>query len=182
MAFSITVCIGQIKIKPALGINFTDFSKDPGTGEYKSKLGYQVGGSVAIGKKWYIEPGLYWTHKSTEYQTSVSGAQDIDYKMSGIRIPVAVGYNLLGKVKKLVNVRPMAGVSAFFLTSIKDLDKDAFKTANWGLFAGAGVDVLNLYLDLQYEWSLNKVGDDITKVNVGNARSLFINVGMKFGL
>ncbi len=180
MALNATICMGQIKIKPALGINFTDFSKDPGTGQYKSQVGYQIGGSVAIGGKWYLEPGIYWTHKSTEYQTNQSNAQDIEYKMSGIRIPVAVGYNLLGKVKKLVNVRPMAGVSAFFLTGVDDLDKASFKTATWGLFAGAGADIFNLFMDVQYEWSLSKVSD--TQVDVGNARSLFINVGMRFGL
>ncbi|MDF2191438.1 outer membrane beta-barrel protein [Paraflavitalea sp. CAU 1676] len=172
----------QLVIKPALGINFTDFSKDPGTGEYKSKVGYQVGGSVEIGQKLYFEPGLYWTHKSTEYTTTSSSGQNIDYNMSGIRIPLTVGYSILGGTKSLVNVRALGGFSGFFLTSISDLDKDAFNTATWGLYAGAGVDIMMFYMDFQYEWSLSKVGDDVTVADVGKTRSLFINAGIRFRL
>lgn len=85
--------------KPAVGINFTDFSKDAGTGEFKSQVGWQVGGSVAIGKKVYLEPGIFYVRKSTEYKTSGGSSSSTDFDISGIRIPVAVGVNLLGQRK-----------------------------------------------------------------------------------
>lgn len=173
--------LAQLVIKPALGINFTDFSKDPGTGEYKSKLGYQVGGTVEIGKKLFFEPGIFWTHRSTEYTSTVSGAQNASYDISGIRIPLGVGFTVLGSKESLINVRALGGFSGFFLTSVKDFDKDDFNTANWGVYAGAGVDIMLFYLDFQYEWSLSKVGDAST-VDVGKSRSVVINAGMRFRL
>lgn len=173
--------IAQLVVKPALGINFTDFSKDPGTGEYQSKLGYQVGGTVEIGKKIFFEPGIFWTHRSTEYSNSTSGTQHVSYDVSGIRIPLGVGFTVLGSKASLVNVRALGGFSGFFLTSVKDFDKDDFNTASWGVYAGAGVDIMMFYMDFQYEWSLSQVGDAST-VDVGKSRSVVINAGVRFRL
>ena len=135
-------------IKPALGINLTDFSKDPATGKFKAKAGYQLGGTIAFGKNTYIEPGLFWVKKSTEYITEDTNEEDITFDISGIRIPVSIGANLIGNEKSLIGLRVFGGASAFLLTSIKDLDKDDFKTASWGVFAGAGLDFTIVFVEL----------------------------------
>ncbi len=49
----------QVVIKPTVGFNATNISKDYGTGKFKARPGYQVGGSVQLGNKVYIEPGLF---------------------------------------------------------------------------------------------------------------------------
>jgi len=172
----------QITIKPSAGVNFTDFSKNPSTGSFKAKVGYQVGGSVAIGEKVYIEPGLFYVRKSTQYSTEETNPSTIDYNISGIRIPVAVGAHFVGNSKSPISVRGFAGASAFILTRIEDLDKDDFETANWGAFAGLGVDLSMVFVEAKYEWSLTNLQKDVTLVDVGKSRSIFLSAGVRLPL
>lgn len=185
--FSFIICIcysvvAQVTIKPALGINLTDFSKDPSTGKYRAQVGYQFGGTVALGNKVYIEPGLFWVKKSTEYVTEDTNEDDIVYDISGIRIPVSIGANLIGDQKSIVGLRVFGGGSAFLLTSIKDLDKDDFKTASWGVFAGAGLNISILFVEASHEWSLTNIQKDVAQIDIGKSRSLFLQAGIRLPL
>jgi hypothetical protein len=176
-------CLSAQTIKPGIGMNFTDFSKNPVGGEYKAKVGYQIGGSVAWGSKWYIEPGIFYVGKSTEFSSSNGNLPDQDeLTISGIRIPVAVGINLLGNGKSTIGVRGFGGLSAFFITSTSDDFEDQVKKSNFGLFAGAGVDFWKLFADVSYEWSLTNVQKDVNTIDVGNSRSLYISAGLRLGL
>lgn len=173
----------QLAIKPAIGMNFTDWSKDPVTGKFKSKPGYQLGGTVAIGGHVYFEPGIFYVQKSTEYINDINAAANADYNLKGIRIPVAIGINILGSQSGLLNVRAFGGASAFFLTNedgSNNLEKGDFKDASWGLFAGAGASISMFFVDAQYEWSLTDIS--ATSVDVGKTRTVFINAGIKIGL
>lgn len=184
MVFSIAGTTAQVAIKPTVGVNFTDFSKDPSTGKYQSKLGYQFGGSVAFGKKIYIEPGIFWVKKSTEYVAEGANADDVKFDISGIRIPVSVGFNLLGNEKSLIGLRGFGGASAFILTDAKakGLNKDDFKNAAFGVFAGAGLDITIVFVEAKYEWSLTNVQKDVSQIDVGKSRTIFINAGVRLPL
>ena len=183
--FIVSILAAQTNIKPGVGLNLTDFSNDPAGGEFKAKVGWQIGGSVAFGKKFYFEPGLYYVGKSTEFQASGSGTPTVDTKadINGIRIPLAVGLNLIGNEKTLVSLRGFGGLSGFFLTGVGgDLDKDDFEKTNFGVFAGAGLDIWKLYLDLSYEWSLTNLQKDVSAIDIGKSRSLFITAGIRINL
>ncbi|MEJ0101702.1 MAG: porin family protein [Bacteroidota bacterium] len=182
---AITACVlqAQVAIKPSVGFNLTDFSKDPATGKFKSKVGYQVGGSIAFGKKVYIEPGLYYVRKSTEFIDENDNPHNVNYNISGIRIPVSIGASFIGNEKSIFALRGFAGASAFILTRIEDLDKDDFKSASWGAFAGIGVDISFLFVEAKYEWSLtNLKKEDLTQIDVGKSRSIFVNAGVRIPL
>ena len=169
-------------IKPAIGVNFMDFSKDPTTGEVKSQVGYQVGGTVMFGKKkWYFEPGIFFVHRSSEYTDNSSSVDDMEFNIQGIRFPLGVGVNIF-QSKSSINVRATGGASVFLLTKIKDLDLDDFNKAQWGLFAGAGVDISMFFLDIKYEWSLTNLQSDIDDIDIGKSRSLFIDAGIRIRL
>jgi hypothetical protein len=183
--FTVSILAAQTTIKPGVGLNFTDFSNDiSGAGEFKAKTGWQLGGSIAFGKKFYVEPGLFYTSKSTEFQyTGSTSIPDESTSINGIRIPVAVGLNLLGNEKTMFALRGFGGLSGFFLTSVgDDLDKDDFESANFGVFAGAGIDVWKLFLDVSYEWSLTNVQKDVSQIDVGKARSLYLTAGIRINL
>ncbi|KYP14268.1 porin family protein [Flavihumibacter sp. CACIAM 22H1] len=170
----------QVAIKPAIGINATDFSKDPASGEYKGRIGYQIGGSVAIGKKVYFEPGIFYVKKTTEYVTeSTPELENQDFNISGIRVPLTIGFNLLGNQSSVVGLRGFGGVSAFFLTDIKDLNKDDFKSASWGTYLGVGLDVTIVFVEASYEWSLTNLQKNIETIDVGKTRSLFVHAGVR---
>lgn len=179
---TVSLLQAQLSIKPSVGLNFTDFSKDQSTGKFKSKLGYQVGGSVAIGKKVYIEPGLFYVRKSTEFVQEGANPNNVDYNISGIRIPVSIGASFVGNQSSPIGIRGFAGGSAFILTRIEDLDKEDFKSASWGAFAGIGVDISMLFVEAKYEWSLTNIQKDITTIDVGKSRSIFVNAGVRLPL
>jgi len=182
LVFGTMMAQAQIVIKPGAGVNFTDLSKDPTNGQYKARVGWQIGGSVMLAlKKVYLEPGVFYVQKSTKFESTGSSVSDIDFNISGIRVPVTIGVNLLD-AKSTVNVRIFGGGSAFILTNTKNIDKDRLKNADWGVYAGAGLDISMFFLDAAYEWSLTNLSDDIDNVNVGKTRSIFVQAGFRIKL
>lgn len=193
LIFSILLCSvsavafsQDIVIKPTIGINISDFSKVPPGDKVTGKLGWQIGGSVVFGRKFYFEPGVFYAQKSSEYSYVNSSTTpttfDQDYDISGIRIPVAIGYNFIGNSKGAFNIRAFGGGSAFILTSVSQGEKSDYTSPTWGLFAGAGVDFLIFFVDLKYEWSLTNIQDDVSQIDLGKSRSFFVNVGVKLPL
>ena len=186
MLLSVMLMVGvsnaQLELKPAVGINFTDFSKDPESGEASARMAWQLGGTISFGDQFYGEGGIFWVKKSNEITENTT---DFTFKtdLSGIRIPVMVGYHLLGKEAGIAGLRIFGGASAFILTSVEaeGLTKDDFTSPTYGVFLGAGVDIAIFFVDLKYEWSLSDVSK-ISTVDVGQTRSLFINGGIRVSL
>jgi Outer membrane protein beta-barrel domain len=172
----------QIVLKPAIGLNVTDISKDPSSGNFKSEVGWQIGGSAVFGKKFYVEPGVFWQQKSSKLEDLTNVSEDTKFDLKGIRIPVSVGYKLINDEKGLLGLRIFGGGSAFILTAVSEGDKSDYKSTAWGLFAGAGVDISLVFLDLSYEWSLTDVADDLSSAEIGKSRSLFVNAGIRIPL
>lgn len=170
----------QSEIKPAIGINVTNVSEDPVTGEAQGQVGWQFGGSILFGEKFYFEPGIFYTHNSLEFTSESDQDYDFESDIKGIRVPVAVGLHLLGTQESAIDLRAFGGASGFFITDVDAgiLDKDDFESPQWGVFAGAGLDFLFLFLDLKYEWSLTDVSG-ISNFDVGKRRSFFLNVGIR---
>jgi hypothetical protein len=54
--------------------------------------------------------------------------------------------------------------------------------AQWGVFAGAGLDFWILFLDLSYEWSVTDIQQDITQINFGKTNGLFATAGLRINL
>jgi len=172
----------QATIKPGIGISFNDFSTTS-TGDAKGKVGMQIGGSVAFGKKFYIEPGVFYATKSSEFTYASSPNTEVseDAVIKGIRVPVAVGVGVLGNEKSLASLRVFGGGSGFFVTGVGDaLDKDNVTSPTWGVFAGAGVDFWIMFAEASYEWSLTNVSKDVANIDFGKSRTLFFTVGLKF--
>jgi opacity protein-like surface antigen len=113
--------------------------------------------------------------------TNPPSTWDPNTKLSGIRVPVAVGINLLGNEKSMLSLRGFGGASAFFITSTSDnIDNDNINKTNFGVFAGAGLDIWKIFVDLSYEWSLTNLQDNVSNIEVGKTRSLFLNAGFRF--
>jgi outer membrane protein with beta-barrel domain len=169
----------QFTLKPAAGLNFTDFSKN-GNGDVKAKTGWQIGGSAAFGKKFYFEPGIFYVGKSTEYTDPVTSINDFKANINGIRVPLAVGLNAIGNEKTGISLRVFGGPSAFFVTNVGDqVNKDSIENVNFGLFAGAGLDFWKVFMDLSYEWSMTNVQKNVSDIDLGKSRTLFITAGIR---
>lgn len=170
----------QTTLKPHVGLNFTDFSVTGG--EASGKAGFLAGLSMAFGKKIYFEPGLQYVKKSSEITTTATTPNwDPNTSLSGFRVPVAVGINLLGSEKTTFSLRGFGGASAFFITDVSDnINDDNINKTNFGVFAGAGLDIWKVFVDLSYEWSLTNIQEDVSAVEVGKTNSLFLNAGFRF--
>jgi len=172
----------QLELKPAIGLNFTNFSEDPTTGKTSAKVGWQLGGTISMGDAFYGEGGIFWTYKSTEF-TEDATDNKFSTELSGIRIPALAGFHLLNNETSVVGLRAFGGASVFIITTVNalDLTKDDFNTASWGVFLGAGIDISMFFVDLSYEWSLTDVSS-VSSFDVGKSKSLFINAGIKLSL
>lgn len=174
---------GGLVLKPAVGLTWTDLTEDPATGDAQAKAGWQLGGTALFGEKLYFEAGAFYARKSTDI-TATSAGGNVDVSgVDGFRIPVAVGYHLLGRDQGSLALRVFGGGAVFFVTSVDaaGLSTSDFESPTWGVFAGVGVDFLFLFADLSYEWSLTDL-TSASAVDVGQSRSLFLNAGVKLKL
>jgi len=169
----------QLEIKPAIGINATNFSEDPVNGETSANIGWQLGGTIKMGDKLYGEGGIFWTYKSTKYEEADT-TFTFNTEISGIRIPALIGYHLLGEGAGTIGLRAFGGASVFIVTQVNalELTEDDFNKASWGVFLGAGLDFSILFVDVKYEWALTDVSS-VTDFNVGKSKSLFVNAGVR---
>jgi hypothetical protein len=124
------ISYSQKTIKPAIGVNYTDYSKNGGTGgNVKARTGWQVGGTIAFGKGFYWEPGLFYVGKSTSF--TATGSPETDADILGFRVPLGVGFPLIGDEKSTFGLRAMGGFSAFFVTSTKIMTKEISTNPLW---------------------------------------------------
>ncbi len=94
-----------------------------------------------------------------------------------------MGAHFIGNSNSMFNLRGFAGGSAFIMTRIEDLDLHDFNRAQWGVFAGLGADLAFLFVDAKYQWSLtNLQKQDVTQINVGKWRGLYVNAGVRIPL
>ncbi|MBR8537788.1 PorT family protein [Carboxylicivirga sediminis] len=174
----------QVTIKPGIGINITNWSKDPGGATTSGNVGWQIGGTVAFGEKLFFEPGLFYVEQSTEVDVIDSEMPDnfkFDNKITSLRIPVNVGYSILGKEDGMFSLHVFGGPTASFVLDVKETDllsKDDHKSINWGVQAGAGINLTMFYLDASYEWGLNEFLEDMDeKVKL---QGFYLTAGIKF--
>jgi hypothetical protein len=169
-----------LELKPAIGLTYSDLSQNPASGTASAKAGWQLGGTLVWGEKLYLEAGAFYGKKSTNFSSTALTVPVDANGVSGFRIPAMVGLRLLGGERGALDVRVFGGGSCFLVTSVDavGMSKSDFESPTWGAFLGAGVDFLMLFADLSYEWGLTSVSK-VSTIDVGNSRSLFLDVGIR---
>lgn len=179
--FAATVSLSQAQtIKPGVGLSFANISGSS-FDEAKGQVGWQFGGSIAFGNKFYFEPGVFYQTQSLEYVDANDPTPVTDANFKGIRVPVSFGLNILGNQESALALRVFGGASGFFLTSVDDdLNKDDFSSPQWGVFAGAGLDIAIIYVDLSYQWSVTDIQKDVSQIDLGKSNGIFLTAGLRF--
>ena len=184
LAFVSVACQSQaqVELKPAIGLTYSGVSNDPQGGNANWQVGWQLGGTVAYGKKWYGEAGAFYAWRSTEF-TSSTPAYNFDLGIDGVRIPVMGGYHVWGHESGMFGLRAFGGGALFIVTSVDapGLSKSDFESPTFGLFVGLGADISLVFVDVKYEWSLTDVSS-INTIDIGKGRSLYINAGVRVPL
>jgi hypothetical protein len=170
----------QVTLKPHVGLNLTNVTVT-GT-DASGQAGALAGLSVAFGKKIYFEPGLQYVSKSTDISSSTNPSFPDNLSLKGLRVPLALGINLLGSEKSTLTLHGFGGLSGFFIMSDNTPSNIDLNKANWGLFAGAGIDIWKIFVDVSYEWSLSELSTNVSNAQIGATRSLFINGGLRINL
>lgn len=168
-------------LKPTIGLNFTDVKSADDILEGNSS--WQVGLSVEFGEKMYVEPGIFFMSRSYAFGGSSSPNLSLgDPEFKGIRIPVSLGAYLIGDESSTFAWRGFVGPSAFLYTDTGDFNKEDLNSPAWGVFAGTGLNIWILFVDLSYEWSVNDISPAFAQIDFGRTNGFFTQAGFRLKL
>lgn len=178
----------QLEIRPYLGLNFSDVQKSPDGLSTQAKLGGQIGASALIGNRFYLNPGIAYFSRSTEFSSRDNILPDTDYDVSGVIIPLLVGYRFVdASTEPFLNLRVQAGPSMLFFTQQRFSEGSVNEEVNWsenqwGGQVGAGIDISIFFVDVTYEFGLSDTQKNGTLgVNGDNFKmdTFYVNAGVR---
>ena len=193
LLISITsVTIAQLELKPAIGINVARFDSDPRFDSKQDSLvgdarvGYQIGASLAIGRKMYVEPGIFYNRMNQSFTpTNIDNLKtEFTFNANYIRIPVNFGFQFIGNSESFAGLRIYLGPSMLIPLSVKDnsypIVKSDLQSPQFDIAAGAGLNIWLLFLDVSYGWGLTpQFKDDSIEAKM---QALYVNAGFRFKL
>jgi hypothetical protein len=166
----------QFEIKGLAGLNWATFSGSDQ--EVAAKMGYQFGGGVLIGNKFYVEPGIQFVRSSS---TFTANSSDIEFSQNSVKIPVYAGYHLLGAEDKPLALRIFAGPTVNIPGKIAkgddQIDKDHINKAIWSVDGGLGLDIFLFFVEASYEYSFNDYFTEGAPAN-GKHGAFILNAGV----
>ena len=152
----------QFEIKFGGGLNFSTLTSPPEGTDVAANMGYQFGGGVLIGDKFYVEPGIQFLRNSKTITPETTDQFDFDQNF--VKIPVYAGYHLLGHEQGPLALRVFAGPAVAIGGKIKkgedQITKDDLSNALWMIDGGLGLDIFFLFVEASYEYSFNKYFED----------------------
>ncbi|MFC3416330.1 outer membrane beta-barrel protein [Algoriphagus hitonicola] len=176
--FSISIVASGQAIKPTLGLNFSDVKSADDV--VNGSGSWQIGLSMEFGKKMYVEPGIFFMSRSYAFENGASqGLSLSDPKFKGIRIPVSLGAYIIGNEESTFAWRGFVGPSAFLYTDTGDINPDELNSPAWGVFAGTGLNIWILFVDLSYEWSVNDISPAFAQIDFGRTNGFFAQTGFR---
>ena len=185
MLFSFSTLNAQFSLKPYVGINSANLSDDLQGEEFKSGIGYQFGVDLLIGRRIYIQPGMYYEIANI----GVNSSNDIsDLKISRLHVPVFLGFKMFAEdIDKFFDIRIFTGPSASFVTNFDSgsnglgVDGDNVKNFNLAWNAGLGVDIFMFFVDVAYKWDVNDFFR--SEMNSDASQNVFmVNAGLRFNV
>lgn len=172
----------DLGIKAGYNANKLSTCLDSITDKFKS--GFHVGAWVRFGKRFYVQPEIYYTFQKADYiyddpKNQTSWNQEITF--GTFDVPLLLGFKLF-KAEQ-ANVRVMAGpvFSLLIHSKVKDIEqsdgpieKINLNTTNWGLQIGAGADISIISLDLRYQIPLSRMIEEVQDWNFNSHNHVFV--------
>ena len=178
----------QFEIRPFIGANFSNVSKTYDGLSTKAKVGSQLGVGLMFGNQFYFNPQISYFWRSTQYSFTGNNAPlKTDQKLSGVSIPLLVGFKLIDADNDpFVNFRVFGGPSMLFLTKTSFSNSAYNENVNWnktqwGAQLGAGLDINIFFLDVAYEFGFTEANKPIDGSNIKDVKNntFFINAGVR---
>lgn len=177
MLLGIVTLFAQVELKALVGTNFSSLKYTDGGSKYAGKAGYQFGGGVLIGDKFYVEPGIQFVKSSGEI---TENSTSFDFSQNFVKVPVYAGYHLLGAEDKPIALRIFAGPAVSIAGKISkgedQIGKDDLKKAIWAVDGGVGLDILFLFVEANYEYAFTD--HFVSDANNAKHGAFIINAGV----
>ncbi len=185
----------QLNINPVFGLNFFSISKDPPGTNPEVGVGFNIGANIrSENGQFYFQPGLFYQRQGFGLNIDTAAqTYSANVNMNSIRVPLLVGLKLIPSLPlNVVNVNIHGGVAPTFLLSATNNSTGADVTSQYnavglGGVLGVGLEVFFVTLDVDYEYGFlnfynqDKVPSTLTGYD-GKPTSIYINLGVKFGL
>ena len=179
-------------INPQIGINAATLSNNAEDIQNDANVGWQIGGYLRYGKRFYLQPGIFWHYMNTETTSDVNAADDFkfDQKISTIQVPVCVGFDIISS--EALVFRAFAGAAVSFVTSVDEnefIEKDDINSTQWLGRVGLGLDFTIFTLDLGYDYGFSNFYSDETIADAASddldisdtkIQEFYLSVGLKF--
>lgn len=183
------------------GLNLSQFFIDQPTVEDENmKLGLHFGLFTKIPVNDFVsfQPELLYTNVGSKvsYGGSAVGSSlgiregEVRFNLNYIQLPLALAINVgplnihAGPYLSYLVSANVKNLRTSDLTTINtiELNKDDFKTIDYGLLAGVGFDVQNVTIGARYNYGLRQVGKDgmagnLTNNSKNSVAQLFIGFG-----
>lgn len=153
-----TVCaFAQMSGGAKAGLNLANFGGD--AEDTDMRVGFHVGGylNFSLSDAFSIQPELLFNSVGAK-QSSSDG--DVDYAMNYISIPVMFKYSITENFN--IQAGPQLGILASAKAKIEGADidiKDSFKTTDFGLNIGIGMDFGMFNAAARYSIGLSNIAD-----------------------
>ena len=177
-AFQLSAQGSSVKINPKVGINVSAIEADLENIRTSARSGWNAGFDVVIGKPLFISPGLHYYNYSADLQERIDDIDD--FRLEGkttirsIKAPFNVGLRLL-------SLHAKAGIVPTYVFGVNEqadfaFDVNDLNRLTWGFNLGAGVDILFLTLEANYEIGMSDYFKDVE----GGNNVLTVSAGIKF--
>jgi len=183
---STTLVFGEFTVGIKVGYNASKLSTSLDTITSNFKSGFQAGVFVRVGKRFYLQPELYYTTQGGVFSSNLSDWKQ-NIKLGSLDVPVLVGFKIINNDN--LNLRLLAGPMASFIVnkSIEDvgnvinpITSADINSVNWYIQAGAGVDLWKFTLDLRYQIGLNQLIKSVGTTNYNTHNNVWVvSLGFK---
>jgi hypothetical protein len=180
----------QFAFNPQVGISVAKLQNLERDESTKARVGWLAGADFRIGKRFYIQPGVFLWQSSTAV---INDSVQVETKLqrTDVKLNARLGFNLLDdeNAKFRFSIGPSYNVLIAKSAKSDDLDKvtlgqleDNFNNGIFNMDAGIGIDFWKLTFDLGYSLGLSKALDD-TDYYKSKARygTFYFNVGIVLG-
>lgn len=162
---SATSAIAQIELRPHIGANTQDITRNPDGKEWQGKAGFTIGAHVLFGSEFFLQPGVQYVESRvqlTRATTVLSPTATNTLQTTALLVPVVVGLWFSDPSKKpLLDFRMFGGIVGNFPLSSSFVDYGREDTqvgkTSLALKAGAGLDMGKFFLDLSWDAGITDV-------------------------
>jgi hypothetical protein len=137
----------QIGLGIKAGANFPNIDFEDIDSDSKTGLHFGAFANIPLGETFAIQPELFYSSIGAEFD----GFDDID--IDYFCVPILLQINLSA-------LNFYAGPQMGFITNVSGADEDDFKSMDWSMVLGAGIDLpLSLEFGGRYVYSVSDISD-----------------------